>query len=144
MDVVQFHGKTYGKENSHLYVFEPTWDSFRPISNIGWDGKKFAVDHLFKENLFSPYYGFESQEQKDKCRKLADVTELAGREITDPIEMWKWAGINASWFRDRPCVFLNECASRNWQDYLKYLGSRPKTLRRHYSNRRITRRLVAK
>jgi hypothetical protein len=145
MDVCTFHTRTYGKLNQTLFVFEPTWDSFRPIKKVGWDGKKFSTDEPFKSNLFSPYYGFESLEQKEMCRKLAEETELGGREITDPTEFWKWAGLtDASWFRDRPCVFLNECSPKNWHEYLKYTGSRAKTLRRRIPSGRVTRRLIRK
>jgi hypothetical protein len=145
MDVCQFRTRIYGKLNQTLYVFEPTWDSFRPIKKVGWDGKKFSTDEPFKTNLFSPFYGYESQEQKDMCHELTEATELDGREIKDPVEFWKWAGItDASWFRDRPCVFLTECVPKNWGDYVKYLGSRGKTLRRRIPSGRVTRRLIRK
>jgi len=145
MEVCTFHTRTYGKLNQTLFVFEPTWDSFRPIKKVGWDGKKFSTDEPFKSNLFSPHYGFESIEQKEMCRKLTEETELGGREITDPTEFWKWAGLtDASWFRDRPCIFLTECSPKNWHEYLKYTGSRAKTLRRRIPSRRVTRRLIRK
>lgn len=145
MEVCTFHTRTYGKLNQTLFVFEPTWDSFRPIKKVGWDGKKFSTDELFKSNLFSPHYGFESIEQKEMCRKLTEETELGGREITDPTEFWKWAGLTSvTWFRDRPCVFLTECSPKNWHEYLKYTGSRAKTLRRRIPSGRVTRRLIRK
>lgn len=145
MDVCQFRTRIYGKHNQTLYVFEPTWDSFRPITKVGWDGKKFSTDQRFKTNLFSPFYGFESPEQKVLCRQFAETTELNAREIQDPVEFWKWAGItDASWFRDRPCVFLTECSPKNWHEYVKYIGSRGRTLRRRIPSGRITRRLIKK
>ena len=145
MDVCVFHTRIYGKYSGKLFVFEPTWDSFRPVTKVGWDGKKFSTDEPFKTNLFSPYYGFESPEQKTLCRQLAETTELQAREIKDPVEFWKWAGLtSASWFRDRPCVFLTDCVTRNWHEYMKYLGSRGKTLRRRIPSGRVTRRLIRK
>ena len=145
MDVCVFHTRIYGKIDKTLYIFEPTWDSFRPITQVGWDGKKFSTDEPFKTNLFSPYYGFESPEQKTLCRQLAETTELDAREIRDPVEFWKWAGTtSASWFRDRPCVFLTECSLKNWHAYIKYLGSRGRTLRRRIPSGRVTRRLIRK
>lgn len=145
MDVCVFHTRIYGKLDQTLYVFEPTWDSFRPITKVGWDGKKFSTDEPFKTNLFSPYYGFESPEQKVLCRQLAEMTELDAREIKEPVEFWKWAGLtSASWFRDRPCVFLTECVPHNWNEYVKYLGSRGRTLRRRIPSGRVTRRLIRK
>ena len=145
MDVCTFHSRTYGKLNQTLFVFEPTWDSFRPIKKVGWDGKKFSTDEHFKSNLFSAHYGFESLEQKELCRQLTESTELNAKEIKDPAEFWKWAGTNtASWFRDRPCVFLTDCSPKSWHEYVKYLGSKGKTLRRRIPSGRVTRRLIRK
>ena len=145
MYVCVFYTRIYGKYSGQLFVFEPTWDSFRPVTKVGWDGKKFSTDEPFKTNLFSPHYGFESPEQKTLCRQLAETTELDAREIKEPVEFWKWAGLtDASWFRDRPCVFLTECTPKNWHDYVKYLGSRGKTLRRRIPSGRVTRRLIRK
>jgi len=147
METRSFHGRVYGKHENKLYIFEPTWDLFRPIKSVGWDGKKFNVDDRdFKQNIFSPHYGYLSPEQKSLCETLTEVTELGSAlEIKDPVEFWKWAGItNTEWFRDRPCVFLNPCVPRNWREYLAYLGKRPKTMRRIPRGSRVTRRLVTK
>jgi hypothetical protein len=142
MEVVQFHGKTYGKENSHLYVFEATWDSFRPITKVEWNGKKFAIDDAtFKQDLFDQYYGFGSDEMKIRCKALTENTELNGPEL-DPLSFWKWCGTSTEWFRDRQCV-LSPCDNHDWKKYIITTASRPRTLRRAPSSR-ITRRLVAK
>jgi hypothetical protein len=142
MEVVQFHGKTYGKENSYLYVFEATWDSFRPITKVEWNGKKFAIrDATFKQDLFDQYYGFGSHEMKIRCKTLTENTELNGPEL-DPLSFWKWCGTSTEWFRDRQCV-LSPCDNHDWKKYIITTASRPRTLRRAPSSR-ITRRLVAK
>lgn len=142
MEVVQFHGKTYGKENSHLYVFEATWDSFRPITKVEWNGKKFAIrDATYKQDLFDQYYGFGSREMKIRCKTLTENTELNGPEL-DPLSFWRWCGTSTEWFRDRQCV-LSPCDNHDWKKYIITTGSRPRTLRRAPSSR-ITRRLVAK
>jgi len=145
MDLVEFHGSIYGKYSAKLYLFEPTWDSFRPIQKVGWNGERIAVeDSLYKKDLFSPYYGYESLVQKAECRKLIQTTELeSAREIKDPIEFWKWCGqTDAKWWKDRPCVFLHSCVSKDsidWRRYLQYTNSRAKTLR-HPPRGRLTRK----
>jgi len=147
MEIVEFRGITYGKYQSQIYVFEPTWDSFRPITRVGWDGTKIAIDDSqYKTNLFSPFYGYSSLGQKAECRRFIQTTELENaRIIQDPLEFWKWCGESeAKWWLDRPCVFLNPCVSRDhqdWKRYLKYLNTRAKTLR-HPPSGRITKRLV--
>jgi hypothetical protein len=149
MDLIEFRGTIYGKYEHTLYAFEPTWDSFRPIQKVGWDGSAISIqDSLYKKDLFSPFYGYESLVQKELCRRLIQTTELDdAREIVDPLEFWKWCGeTEAKWWRDRPCVFANSCVSRelqDWRRYLKYLNSKAKTLR-HPPKGRVTRRLVPK
>lgn len=143
MELCLFHTRIYGKEGSQLYIFEPTWDSFRPITKVGWNGKVYSTDEPYKTNLFCPYYGFESPEQKVRCRELAETTELNAKEILNPVDFWKWAGMSTERFRDRPCVFLDGCFEKDWRLYLKYTDSKPRTLRR-FPQGRVTRRLIRK
>jgi len=147
METRQFCKRIYGKHEGKLYIFEPTWDMFRPISSVGWDGTKFSVDdRIYKKNLLSSHYGFANPEQKSICETLTEVTELGNApEITDPVDFWRWAGItDAQWFNDRPCVFLNPCVPKNWRPYLTYINQRPRTLGRKPRGSRVTRRLVRK
>ena len=147
MELVTFHERLYGTYNGQLYIFEPTWDSFRPISGLGWDGKQFAsIDAKYKPNLFDDLYGYGTLEMKAECRKLTQETELSsGRDICDPIQFWRWYGEqNVKWWRDRPCVFLSPCVSRDansWKNYLKYLNTKARTLRQPFRGK-ITRRCI--
>jgi hypothetical protein len=144
MELRTFHGRVYGKYENQVYVFEPIWDSFRPIERVGWDGKQFSiVDAKYKQDLFSTFYGFESLEQKIFCRNLLDETEIeTSIEITDPILFWKWFGEKeAKLFKDRPCVFASPCVEKDWKRYLEYLKVRPRTLRR-FPTGRVTKRLL--
>jgi hypothetical protein len=94
MELLTFHDRVYGKCNGKLYTFETTWDSFRPISGIGWNGKQLVpIDAEYKTNLFSSEYGYGSVNEKAECRRLTQETELSEtKEIKDPIYMWKWYG----------------------------------------------------
>ena len=149
MELIKFHDRVYGKWNGKLYTFETTWDSFRPISGIGWNGRLLVpIDSEYKTDLFSPDYGYGGIEMKAECRRLTQETELSdAKEIKDPIQLWRWYGeTNVKWWRDRPCVFLSSCVSRDmesWKQYLTYLQSRPKTLRRPFHGR-ATKRLLPK
>jgi hypothetical protein len=145
MELCVFHDRIYGIYETQLYVFEPTWDSFRPIERVGWDGQKYSiVDSKFKTDLFSDFYGYETSEQKQLCKRLIEETELEGAsEITDSVVFWKWSGeVEAKWFKDRPCVFSSPCVDKNWVKYLKYLNIRPRTLRNYPRVR--TKRLLRK
>ena len=149
MELITFHDRIYGKLNGKLYTFETTWDCFRPINGIGWNGKVLVpIDDEYKTDLFSPHYGYGSAEIKAECKRLTQETELSkADEIVTSIQLWRWCGEkNVEWWRDRPCVFVNNCVSRDsesWKKYLKYLEVRARTLRRPY-NGRATKRLVRK
>lgn len=149
MELCIFHDKTYGKKDGQLFVFELMWDSFRPIKKVAWNGESFSIiDDEYKTDLFDEYYGYGSLVMKAKCRELTQDTELdKAREITDPLVFWKWCGEKeAKWWFDRACVFSNSCVSKEqaeWKKYIKYLHTKPKTLRRPFKGR-MTRRLVPK
>jgi hypothetical protein len=144
MELRTFYNRIYGKYEKQLYVFEPMWDSFRPIERVGWNGKQFSiVDAKYKQDIFSRTYGFENLEQKILCKKLLDETELEHSvEILDPVSFWKWCGeTEAKLFKDRPCVFANSCVEKDWKKYLKYLEVKPRTLRT-FNLGRTTKRLL--
>ena len=147
MELITFHDRIYGKLSGQLYTFETTWDSFRPINGIGWDGRLLVpIDSEYKMDLFSNDYGYGNL--KLECKRLTQETELSEtKNIGDPIQLWRWySEKNVKWWRDRPCVFATQCVSRDsdsWKKYLKYLEVRAKTLRRSYHGR-ATKRLVPK
>lgn len=149
MEVCIFHERIYGKKNKQLFVFEPTWDSFRPIEKVAWNGEVYAIiDLKYKTDLFDDHYGYGSLVMKALCRELSQVTELGTTNIlTDPSVFWKWCGeTESTWWYDRECVFTDLCVPKeqpNWKLYIKYLQTSPKTLRRSLKSR-TTRRLVPK
>lgn len=149
MDLREFRDTIYGTYKNQLFVFETTWDSFRPISFVGWNGHDFiTVDSEYKKDMFSPCYGYGSQKMKDICRQLTEIVELGNaKPITDPVDFWKWCGqTHASWWRDRVCVFSSRCVSRtisDWKRYIGFLQTKPRTLRRNIL-RHKTKRLVPK
>lgn len=149
MELVTFHDRIYGKYNHQLFTFEPTWDSFRPITGVGWNGKvMIPIDTIYKQNLLDPFYGYGNLDMKALCRKLTNETELSeSKDIRDPIHLWRWYGErNMKWWKDRPCVFVSSCIQQDslaWKKYLNYLEVRAKTLRRPFKNR-LTKRLLPK
>jgi len=140
MELVKFKGALYGKLGNQLFIWEPSWDSFRPITGIGWDGKKLVpIDKWYKENIFCPWYGYGTAEMKKLCQRLTDITELNVPEGPIP-----W--LKGKWWRDRNCTFAFDCSSKSadsWRRYIAYTDSRARTLRRHH-DRRATKRLVPK
>lgn len=149
MELCEFHSRIYGKYDNQLFVFEPTWDSFRPIEKVGWDGSRYvAVDFKYKQDLFDEYYGYSNLEMKLLCKKLLRETELSNAKlITESNLFWKWCEeSDGLWWNDRTCIFSSPCIPRDsneWKKYLHYLNVKSKTLRRAIRSR-MTRRLLPK
>lgn len=149
MDLRIFQDRIYGRYENQLFVFEPSWDTFRPIEHVAWDGKQYTIlDQKFKLDLFDPNYGYGTLAMKALCRKLINETVLEkATEIKDPVEFWKWSGEKElKWWKDRPCLFANPCVNREtdgWKNYLQYQNLRAKTLRQPIRGR-LTRRLGIK
>jgi hypothetical protein len=149
MELIKFRDQIYGKHLSELFLFDTLWESFRPINGVVWNGEALVVDDSrFKLDLFDENYGYGSTEKKRLCKYLTENTEISTiHEFSNPIEFWKWSGQqNVKWWKDRPIVFENSCIDRetnSWKNYLRYLNSRAKTLRRSLKGR-LTRRLVPK
>lgn len=141
MELCNFKGTLYGKLETHLFVWDSEWETFRPIENIGWNGSEIvAIDLKYKKDIFDPWYGFGTTEMKQLCRKLTDTTDLGVSESGNI----PW--LKGEWWRDRECSFTSNCVSRSpasWQKYIKYMNSKAKTLRRHIHSR-ATKRLLPK
>ena len=133
MDLVVFRDRIYGKLNNQLFLFESTWDNFRVIDGVYWNGSRF-MSPIRNPDLFSEHYGYNTLQDKEFCRQLIDETELSNaRQISDPIHLWRWYGeTKMVWWRDRLCVFENDCIHKdeNWKTYIQYLNSSPRTIRK--------------
>ena len=146
MELCEFRERIYGRHKNTLFVFESSWDAFRPIEFVGWDGRELReVDALYKQDLFSACYGYGTPGMKRICDHFTKTVELGERkQITDVATFWKWCGTqNAVWWRDRPCVFTSNCVPRTpdcWKRYVHHLHSKPKTLRKNLSYR-LTKRV---
>lgn len=148
MELYEFREELYLKYKNNLFKLESSWDSFRPIDGLAWNGKKFVtLDSNYKKDILSPLYGFGSCEMKTLCQTLTETIDYEHPpSISDPVSFWKWTGQTCEWWRDRPIVFESKCVSRSpadWKRYLTYLQTKPKTLR-HTGFRRATKRLVPK
>jgi hypothetical protein len=149
MDLRTFQDRIYARYENQLFVFEPSWDTFRPIEHVAWDGKKYIIlDQKFKQDLFDPNYGYGNLTMKATCRRVSQDADLEGvKEIKDAVEFWKWSGEKElKWWNDRPILFASPCVSREisgWKNYLKYENVRAKTLRQPVRGR-LTKRLGIK
>jgi hypothetical protein len=149
MDLCEFQGRTFGKLNNHvfkghIFVLEPSWDNFRPIEYVGWNGTKFEiVDKKFKQNLFDSNYGYGSAEMKKACSKLLEQTPIENTKELSPQQFWVWCGHKTQWWRDRECLFSSPCvvpSIESWKTLVHITHSKAKTLKqkvRHHLTRRV-------
>ena len=139
MELIKFKGRIYGRLDTQFFIWESSWESFRPIEKIVWDGSKVTViDSKYKTDIFDQYYGFGSHEMNLKCSILSQEANLEIPENNDI----KW--LNEEWWRDRRCSF-SPCAQKDslsWHRYLKYTNSKHRTIRMH-TNNRATKRLIS-
>jgi len=127
MELIKYKDTLYGKLNSDLFIWDSAWESFRPISKIGWNGSVVTHVDLYKNDLLDPWYGFGSLEMREKCRELTETVELSeyGTDISKLFTQ-------SEWLRDRKIPLL-PCTSRDgktWTRYLNTMNLRRKTIRR--------------
>jgi hypothetical protein len=133
MDLRKFKESYFTKSDGQLFIFDESWDSFRPLNNLAWNGSELVIDDQgFKKSIFKDDYGFGNFKQL--CHNLNKSCDIdSAKSIDSTTEFWKWVGNPTEWFFDRPCVFLYKCSNRNKESWLKFvgkIGSRIKTLRR--------------
>jgi hypothetical protein len=140
MDVIK-HQDLYCKLEFQLFVWDTSWELWRPISAVGWDGNKITYDdHEYKKDIFDPWYGFGSPEMKELCKKITAFIDRS--KYTEDIDkLFKYP----EFLYDRKIGFLDICQNlktkESWRAYLKYLGKKNKTLRKFNDNKK-TRRLL--
>lgn len=126
MELVKYKDTLYGKLNSQVFVWDSSWETFRPIKKIGWNGSALTHVNLYTD-LLDPWYGFGSSEMRDRCRNLTETTdrETYGTDISKLFTQEEW-------LRDRKIPLL-PCAPRDgktWSRYLNTMNLRRKTIRR--------------
>lgn len=142
MELVRFRDNIYGRFEGKLFLWEPTWDSFRPCLGYLWNGNGF-IHQFVCTDIWHPFYGYGSSEMMRLCKKLLEETELGNaKDIQNLEQFWEWCRTQTEWFRDRRCAFTS-CASKDilsWKRLVSGTHSKPKTLR-HHKHSRATKRM---
>lgn len=93
---------------SSWFLWEPAWESFRPITSLAWDGETIVLDdRAYCADPLDPLYGYGTPAMRDLCaaltKRLSPTTARPGRlPAVGPAE----------WFYDR-FVSLTPCAPRD-------------------------------
>ena len=131
MNCVRYRDRIYVRHEGQLFVWEPTWDSFRPIHALAWDGTNVVEDDTsYTRDIWSPTYGYGSLQEV--CRTLTRTVELGDATPLDSLEaVWDWCRSPRTWVLDRGLV-CTPCAPRtraSWAACLAKQGWRRRTLR---------------
>jgi hypothetical protein len=142
MELVRFRENIYGRLQNQLFLWEPTWDSFRPFERYAWNGSSF--EHVFiRTDIWDPFYGYGSSEMMHLCKKLLEETELeTATDVSTFDAFWTWCRTPTEWLRDRRCAFTS-CAIKDavsWKRMIASMHSKPKTIR-HRIHSRATKRM---
>lgn len=127
---MEFQNHKFIKHNHQWFLWESTWESFRPIKSFAWNGTHFEIDDQpYCQNPMEPNYGFGSAEIKAFCKQIPLPTEF--RSECPIIGQTEW------WF-DRDIV-LTPCCPRDKLSWRRMHGGRHGTLR-HLTRNKFTRR----
>jgi hypothetical protein len=136
--IVIKHEELYCKLEFQLFIWDSSWELWRPITKIGWSGTKITYDDKkYKKDIFDPWYGFGSSEMKELCKKL--TTFIDRSKYQENIESL----FEGEFLYDRKIGFLDSCSpiktKESWHKYLKYMNQKSKTLRKFIDNKKTLR-----
>lgn len=148
MILVRFDDRVYARTEQGLLVWEPSWETFRPVVSIVWNPTHSRVEPYYGDlvqDVFDAHYGYGTDAVKEACIAFTDENAFdieAATELKTPTELWTWAKtIPLSWAADRPVAVLPS-APFDRKQYLARYAMRAKTCRRAPRNLRGTRKVV--
>ena len=124
---------------THWFLWEPAWDSFRPVTSVYWDGVSFVIDdRAFCRDPTDEFYGYGSAEMKEICDTLNEL------ETPEHVETLATPAIGPlTWFRDR-FVSVCPCTPMDVRSWKQMHRGRYRTCRKAPKSTRTTRRLEKK
>jgi hypothetical protein len=134
----QFADRIYLQIKTQWFVWEPSWESYRPIDNVSWNGTKFEIDDkAYCSDPTSELYGYGNEKMLELCQLLSEKYA-----VKDAKKIHTLATSSAVWFRDR-MVSLTPCAPKDKESWKRMLcGTRAKTCRNIVRNRFTKRNLI--
>ena len=134
MSLSKFQDKTFLNYKNHWFLWEPSWESFRPITSVEWNGHSFVVnDREYCADPSDEWYGYGSSKLKQACEALNSLYTPNAPILETP------AIGNVEWFRDR-AVSLSPCAPRDKESWKRMCRGRMHTCRTHTTLHKFTRR----
>lgn len=137
MSLVSFQNKTYLRYKQYWFLWEPAWDSFRPIQSLLWNGTSFEEENVYCQDPSSELYGYGDEKMKQVCEALREQYASATPKPVD----WICIGKDCVWMNDR-FACLSPCAPRDKQSWKRMIRGKHRTCRRAPRGKKLTRRAL--
>ena len=117
------------------FLWEPAWESFRPITSLAWDGQALVLDdRAYCSDPLDPEYGYGDATMHELCTILSQMyPPKTARDGCLPAVGPK------EWFFDR-FLSLTRCAPRDKASWKRFHKGRYRTPRKAPKTR-LTRRV---
>ena len=137
MSLSRYDDRIYLDYKSNWFVWESSWDSFRPVDSLKWNGSKFVLDDVaYTSDPFDPLYGYGSEKMKHVCGALTQAYEPSLEKARNVRHL----SIGPTeWWRDRS-VALSGCADRSLPSWKQMCRGKPRTCRSAPKGKKLTRR----
>jgi hypothetical protein len=134
MSLFEFQDRVYLHYKQYWFVWEPAWESFRPIDGVRWNGTTFVIDDItYCKDPLDEFYGYGTAQMKQVCSLLRPRYD----EI--PKRVYSLDTGNSEWFRDR-FVAITPCAPRDKDSWKRMVQGKHRTCRRAPRGKKLTRR----
>ena len=103
----RFQDKVYAMTQKGLLLWEPSWETFRPVESVVWNPVNNQLEPyfgIFTHDIFDVNYGFGTSEMHDFCITFTDENAYDvnnAEEINDIEEFWRWSRTKLTWVGDR-------------------------------------------
>lgn len=143
----QFQSRAYLLSEKGLLLWEPSWETFRPVKSVVWNPTHNQLEPFFDtyvHDIFDVHYGYSSEALHDYCISMTDLNahriEYA-EEIGTIQEFWEWCKQPLQWAGDRG-IHVHPCSGNIGRSaFLKRYSLHGRTLKRAPRNLRGTRKV---
>lgn len=135
MSLVKVGDRVLLRLKTAWFLWEPAWESWRPVTAVAWDGDQVSVDdRVYCTDPLDPLYGYGSAKMQDLCAILTETYSATEAE-TGPLP----AVGPQEWFYDR-FLSLTRCAPRDRASWKRFHKGRYRTPREAPKTRLTLRR----
>lgn len=130
----EFRDNVFLEHKGWWFLWESSWEGFRPIDSVHWDGTTFAIDdRAYCTDPMDNLYGYGSQQMKDLCNLLKNKRE----DTPNVVDALNFGTLE--WFRDRR-VCIGQCAPRTLDSWKRMIHKKHRTCRKAPRGKKFTRR----